>query len=242
LPVSQLLRWSLRAGAAEFDARYLEFLGHTLGLAAVAAAAAVGIALLLALVKRLPAARWLQRWQQVALRIATLGYALPGSVLAVGIMLTFTWLDRSLAELFTLRPLLVGSVFALLLAYVTRFLAVAHAPVEAGLARVRPSVVEAARSLGAGPARVLRQVYVPLLWPGLVTALVIVFVDVMKEMPATLILRPFGWDTLAVRIYQMTAEGQWERAALPALTLLMAGLIPVILLVKNSRTGLDTKC
>lgn len=241
LPVSQLLRWSLRAGAAEFDARYLEFLGHTLGLAAVAAAAAVGLALLLALVKRLPAARWLQRWQQVALRIATLGYALPGSVLAVGIMLTFTWLDRGLAELFTVRPLLVGSVFALLLAYVTRFLAVAHAPVEAGLARVRPSVVEAARSLGAGPARVLRQVYVPLLWPGLVTALVIVFVDVMKEMPATLILRPFGWDTLAVRIYQMTAEGQWERAALPALTLLLAGLIPVILLVKNSRTRLGSK-
>jgi iron(III) transport system permease protein len=125
----------------------------------------------------------------------------------------------------------------LLVAYVVRFLAVAHAPVEAGLQRIKPAVIEAARSLGARPSRVLRQLYVPLLWPGLMTAMILVFVDVMKEMPATLIMRPPGWDTLAVRIYEMTAEGQWERAALPALTLLLAGLIPVILLVKTSRQG-----
>ncbi len=94
---------------------------------------------------------------------------------------------------------------------------------------------EAARSLGASPSRVLREVYVPMLKPGLLTALIIVFVDVMKEMPATLLIRPFGWDTLAVRVFQMTNEGQWERAALPALTLLLVGLVPVILLVKNAR-------
>jgi iron(III) transport system permease protein len=126
-------------------------------------------------------------------------------------------------------------LFALLLAYVIRFLAVAHAPVEAGLLGIKPSVIEAARSLGASPSRVLREVYVPMLKPGLLTALIIVFVDVMKEMPATLLIRPFGWDTLAVRVFQMTNEGQWERAALPALTLLLVGLVPVILLVKNAR-------
>jgi len=96
-------------------------------------------------------------------------------------------------------------------------------------------VIEAAKSLGAKPARVLRQIYIPLLKPGLLTALIIVFVDVMKEMPATLIMRPFGWDTLAVRVYQMTAEGQWERAALPSVTLILLGLIPVFLLIRSSR-------
>jgi iron(III) transport system permease protein len=235
LPVSQLLRWALRSGLAEVDSRYPEFLAQTLGLGAGAAAITVLIALVLALVTRLPATAWQQRWQQLSVRVATLGYALPGSVLAVGIMLSFTWLDAVLVSWFGLRPLLVGSLFALLLAYVTRFLAVAHAPVEAALQRIRPSVLEAARSLGATPSRLLGQVYVPLLWPGLITAMTLVCVDVMKEMPATLIMRPFGWEPLAVRIYQMTTEGQWERAALPALTLLLVGLIPVLLLVRNSR-------
>lgn len=237
LPVGQLLVWVLEAGTAELDSRYLDFMGHTLLLAAIAAVITAVIALLLAMVKRLPGSRWMRRWQNLSVRIATLGYALPGSVLAVGIMLTFTQVDQGLATAFSLRPFLVGSVFALLMAYVTRFLAVAHAPVDAGLERIRPSVIEAARSLGARPGRLLRQLYIPMLRPGLMTALIIVFVDVMKEMPATLIMRPFGWDTLAVRIYNMTAEGQWERAALPALTLLLAGLIPVILLVKSSRLG-----
>ncbi|MEY3660680.1 MAG: hypothetical protein RLZZ169_1506, partial [Pseudomonadota bacterium] len=154
-------------------------------------------------------------------------------VLAVGILLVFTGVDRVLGTLGS-GNLLVGSVVALLLAYLTRFLAVAVAPVETALGSVRPALVEAARSLGVGGAPLLRRLYVPLLWPGLMTAALLVFVDVMKEMPATLILRPFGWDTLAVRVYQMTAEGQWQRAALPALTLLLAGLVPVILLVKNT--------
>ena len=114
-------------------------------------------------------------------------------------------------------------------------MAVAFAPVESGFERINPTVIEAAKSLGSSPGRVLRQVYVPLLRPGILTALIIVFVDVMKEMPATLIMRPFGWDTLAVRIYQMTAEGQWERAALPSVTLILLGLIPVILLIRSGR-------
>ena len=122
-----------------------------------------------------------------------------------------------------------------MLAYLTRFLAVAHSPVEAALEQVRPSLIEAARSFGVRGPALVRQLYVPMLWPGLATAALMVFVDVMKEMPATLIVRPFGWDTLAVRVFQMTTEGQWERAALPALTLLVAGLVPVLLLQKSAR-------
>lgn len=232
LPAMQLLLWVVDTGLAELDSRYVEFLGHTLWLGALAAVTAVVCALLLGFSKRL--AQGNRLWLQGSVRLATLGYALPGSVLAVGIMLVFTAIDHGVFALSGTRLLLVGSVFALVLAYVTRFLAVAHAPVEAGLESIRPSLLEAARSLGATPLRLLRSLHLPMLKPGLLTALILVFVDVMKEMPATLIMRPFGWDTLAVRIYSMTAEGQWERAALPALTLLLVGLIPVLLLVNSS--------
>jgi iron(III) transport system permease protein len=233
IPVSRLVQWALRS-AANLDPSFIDYLSHSLALGAIAAVATVSLAMLLAMIRRLPGSAWMQRWQGLSLRVAMLGYAVPGSVLAVGIMLLFTAVDRQLIASFDMRPVLVGSVFAPLLAYVIRFLAVAHAPVDAGLQGIRNSVIEAARSLGASPARILREVYVPLLRPGLISALLLVFVDVMKEMPATLILRPFGWDTLAVRVYELTTEGQWERAALPALVLLLAGLIPVILLVKQS--------
>lgn len=239
-PFMQLVIWSVQGGWSEIDSRYFSFLGHTLGLGAMAAIITAGIAMLLAFTRRLPGGAG-GRWLGGCIRVATLGYALPGSVLAVGIMLTFTLLDRTVvAQVQSLlgqavQPLLVGSVLALLLAYTTRFLAVAYAPLEAGFERISPAVVDAAKSLGAGPGRLLRQVYLPLLRPGLLTALIIVFVDVMKEMPATLIMRPFGWDTLAVQIYQMTTEGQWERAALPAVTLILVGLIPVVLLIRSSR-------
>lgn len=241
IPLAQLLGWCFDAGIQEIDERYLGFLGHTLGLGAVAALLTGVIALLLAYVKRLPGSRVSGRWLAGCIRIATLGYALPGSVLAVGIIISFTWLDQTLVaavlSLFGMpvRPFLVGSVFALVLAYSVRFLAVAFAPVESSLEQVNPSLIDAAKSLGAKPGRILREVYIPMLKPGLITALIIVFIDVMKEMPATLIMRPFGWDTLAVRIYQMTAEGQWERAALPAVTLILVGLVPVVLLIKSSR-------
>ncbi|MDC1436971.1 iron ABC transporter permease [Gammaproteobacteria bacterium] len=241
LPFFQLLIWCFEIGAEELDSRYLGFLLNTLGLGLIAAVVTTLFALLLAYVKRLPAGIVEKRWQNIAIRISTLGYALPGSVLAVGIILSFTFLDQAIlgaAQSFfglSIRPVLVGSLFALVLAYSTRFMAVAFAPVESGFERINPKIIEAAKSLGASPARLLQQIYVPLLKPGLLTALIIVFVDVMKEMPATLIMRPFGWDTLAVRIYQMTAEGQWERAALPAVTLILLGLIPVYLLIRNSR-------
>jgi len=230
LPAGQLLLWVAETGLAELDSRYFDFLGHTLLLGALAAGAAVLCALLLGFSKRL--AKGHTHLLRGSVRLATLGYALPGSVLAVGIMLVFTAVDRGVLALSGVRLLLVSSVFALVLAYVTRFLAVAFAPVEAGLESIRPSLLEAARSLGASPLQLLRRIHIPMLRPGLLTALILVFVDVMKEMPATLIMRPFGWDTLAVRIYAMTAEGQWERAALPALTLLLAGLLPVLLLMK----------
>ncbi|MEK7734544.1 MAG: ABC transporter permease subunit, partial [Pseudomonadota bacterium] len=161
-------------------------------------------------------------------------------VLAVGIMVSFIWLDRqwltpafeSLG--FGAGPWLAGSMLALLLAYGVRFLAVAYGPVDSSFERIKPSLWQAARSLGASNREILWRVSIPLLRGGLFSAGLLVFVEVMKEMPATLLLRPFGWDTLATRIFEMTSEGEWERAALPAVTLVLVGLIPVILLVRRT--------
>jgi iron(III) transport system permease protein len=125
---------------------------------------------------------------------------------------------------------------AILLAYVARFLAVGFGPVEAGMARIGRSLDDAARVLGAGSRRRLLRIHLPLLAPSLFTAAALVLVDVMKEMPITLMTRPFGWDTLAVRIFELTSEGQWEAAALPSLALVATGLLPLSLLNRQAET------
>ncbi|MCG8426007.1 MAG: iron ABC transporter permease [Chromatiales bacterium] len=236
LPLIQLLLWAAEVFAEDIDGRYLDLLFHTLLLGSSAGLVTVTCALIIGFVRR----RHADLATSAAVRVATLGYALPGSVLAVGVMLSLTGIDgflNLLGELFfdtSPGPILGGTVIALLMAYMVRFLAVAYGPIESGLKRIRPSLSEAARSLGANSSEVIRRVYLPLLRPGLLTALLLVIVDVMKEMPATLLLRPFGWDTVAVRIYEMTSEGEWERAALPSVTLILVGLLPVLLLVKRS--------
>lgn len=231
VPLGRLLYWVATSAWRDLDQRYVGLVGRTLMLGAGAAAATVTLALLMGYVRRHRA----RRWVPAAVRIATLGYALPGSVLAVGIVMSFSALDRSVHQWFGIGPLLMGGVLALVLAYVVRFLAVAHGSVDAAFERVRPRLVDAARVLGASPWQVVRRVYVPLLTPGLLAAFLLVLIDVMKEMPATLLLRPFGWDTLSVRIYEMTAEGEWARAALPSLTLVLVGLLPVYLLMRRIR-------
>jgi iron(III) transport system permease protein len=223
LPVLRLLTW-LPAGAAA-DSRYASFLANTLGVAAGAATLAVGAALVVAYGVRQ------SRSPLVAglARVATMGYALPGSVIAVGVLALLAWLDRRVGGLF-----LVGSLAGLVFAYVVRFLAPGFQAVDAGLARITPSMDMAARSLGMGPGGVLRRVHFPLLRRSLLTAALLVFVDAMKEMPATLLLRPLGYDTLAVRVWQFTSESLWEAAALPALTIVVAGVVPVVLLIRGS--------
>ncbi|MGB5762760.1 MAG: iron ABC transporter permease [Sedimenticolaceae bacterium] len=234
-PVAQLATWAW-GEVGDLDARYLGLFVHTLTLGIMAGGLTVFAAFVLAYAHRYHA----DYSTAVSVRISTLGYALPGSVLAVGVMLSLTWLDNRFADavewLTGEDPGLVlsGTVVALLMAYFARFLAVAYGPVDSSLERIRPSIREAARSLGAGQWDTVWRVYLPMLRPGLLTAGLLVLVDVMKEMPATLLLRPFGWDTLAVRIYELTSEGEWERAALPAVALLAVGLVPVILLVRKS--------
>lgn len=239
VPMAQLLAWCWQRGRFDLDERYWGLLWHSLALGVAAAALVVAVGLLLAFARRqapVPAVRG-------AVGLANLGYALPGSVLAVAIMLAFSWLDNHwVIPFFSAlggagRPLLLGSLGALLLAYLIRFLAVAQGPLEGALARIRPALAEASRSLGVGGAGLFLRVYLPLLTPGLLAAALLVFVDVLKEMPATLLMRPFGWDTLAVRVFEMTSEGEWARAALPALSLVLAGLLPVALLIRRSASA-----
>lgn len=236
IPVAQLIVWAIDAARTDLDARYLRFIGNTLLLGAAAAVGTTTAAVVIAYAYRLKPDRFIAG----AVRLATLGYALPGSVLAVGIMISFVWLDRYVvATLFgsAATPWFAGSLFAVLLAYAVRFMAVAYGPVDSAFERIKPSLLQAARSLGASNQEILWRVSLPLLRSGLVSAVLLVFIEVMKEMPATLLLRPFGWDTLATRIFEMTSEGEWQRAALPAIALVAAGLIPVVLLVRRSWSG-----
>jgi iron(III) transport system permease protein len=231
LPAAQVLAWAAASWTRDFDARYLDFASHSLLLSALGAALVVALALILGYAQRLrPTAG-----MRVAARLATLGYALPGAVLAVGIFIPVAWLDNQLIERLGLDgQVLGGTLAAMLLAYCARFLAVSHGPLEAGLARISRSVDEAAQSLGVVGARRLWRVHLPMLRVSLLTAAALTFVDIMKELPITLMTRPFGWDTLAVRVFEMTSEGEWERAALPAAAIVLVGLLPVFLLIRHA--------
>jgi iron(III) transport system permease protein len=235
LPVGQLAWWAVAAlGGGRVAPDFLALLAHTGLLAVAAAALACALAVLLAYAGRLhgtPVVR-------AAARLASMGYALPGAVIAVGVLLPLAWADHALVpplERALGRPLgllLTGSAAGLILAYVVRFLAVGLQAVDASLLRIPPSLDDAARTLGARPAAALRRVHLPLIRGGVLTALVMVFVETMKEMPATLLLRPLGLNTLAVEIWERTSEAMWQEAAVPALTLVGVGLLPVVLLIR----------
>lgn len=234
LPVGVLIAWS--AGAVSGDrvaAGYGGLVARTVALAAAASLLAAAAATVLAYGLRLSRDRLLG----LAVRTAALGYAIPGSVAAVGVLLVLAGVDRAFgaaAGLFGARPglLLTGSAAGLLFAYLVRFVSVSLQAAESGLARVAPGLDEVARSLGAEPRRILREVHLPLVRGALLTALILVFVEVMKEQPATMLIRPFGWDTLAVEVWQRTTESLWQEAAAPALTIVVAGILPVALLTR----------
>ena len=235
LPGIALLSWAAQHAAKDLDADWWAAAGRSMALGLMAAALVCTLAIALAYAVRVrsdPVTRGLAR-------IATLGYALPGAVLAVGVFVPMAGLNNLLES--AARAVggdwpgyLQGSVAVLLLAYAVRFLAVGHAPIEANLGRITPRIDDGARLLGATGFALLRRVHLPLLRTGLLTAAVLVFVDVMKEMPITLMTRPFGWDTLAIRVFELTSEGEWTRAALPALAIVLVGLLPIALLLRRA--------
>ncbi|WP_343856565.1 iron ABC transporter permease [Aliiglaciecola litoralis] len=232
LPVGQLLIWALSYTEMGLDSAFFTLMWNSFWLAAVTACLVVLIALLYGFAKRLSPTP-MMTWQ---VQGVSLGYAIPGTVIAVGVLVPLSWADHQFnqitALLFNLTPGLIfsGTVFALILAYTVRFLAVALQSVEAGLGRVTPAMDEAARCLGASPRQVLWRVHLPIMRASILSAALLVFVDVLKELPATLILRPFNFDTLAVSAFQYASDERLIDAALPALAIVLAGLLPVILL------------
>ncbi|MDN7450363.1 iron ABC transporter permease [Burkholderia multivorans] len=216
------------------SAQLLDGLANTLTIAAAATVATLACGLIVAWAARAQRDSMRAGVARLCARIASLGYAVPGTVLAIGLLTPLGAVDRLFGTMLGRDGLwLIGSAAALVIAYTVRFLAIAAGNVEAGLARIPPSLEQAARSLGETAAGALRRVHLPLLRPALTTSALLVFVDAMKELPATLLLRPLNFDTLATWLYAEAARGTYEEGAVAALATVLAGLVPVILLART---------
>ena len=232
LPAAELARLALLAGDPLWGPRFFVFATNSLKMAGGAAVLLVMLAVFLAYAQRLQGGAVVG----LAVQAASMGYALPGAVIAVGILIPLAAFDNALDALMrqyfgvSTGLLLTGTIWALMFAYIVRYLAVALKTTEASFARIPRSMDEAARNLGAGPRGVLLRVHVPLLRRGLLTAAILVFADVMKELPATLIVRPFNFDTLAIRTFRLASDGRLEEASTSALLIVLVGILPVIIL------------
>lgn len=234
IPVAQLVQWAIANWSNSADWAFLTLIGNSLLLASVSALIIVTIALLFAYAKRSASNRLLS----FQVQMASLGYAVPGTVIAIGVLLPLSWADKQLnsisSSMFGVSPglILSGTLFAVIMAYTVRFISVALHNVETGMARITPSMDNAAQSLGLSSIKILQRIHLPLLKASVLSGMLLVFVDVLKELPATLILRPFNFNTLAVRSYEMASDERLSDAAFPALAIVLVGLAPVILLTR----------
>ncbi|WP_299500912.1 iron ABC transporter permease [uncultured Roseobacter sp.] len=235
LPIVVLFSMGLGSEQNLLSTRYLGFIQNSLTLASVAALCTVTAAIIVGFFQRVRPGRM----SQGAVYVARLGYAVPGGVIAVGLLVPFAGFDNALDAFMRAQfdistgLLITGSIWLLVAAYMVRFLAAALGAYEGGQAMVPANMDAAARSLGQTPTGTLRRVHLPILAPSLLTALLIVFVDVMKELPATLIMRPFNYDTLAVQAYRLASDERLEGAAVPSLVIVAIGLLPVILICRQ---------
>ncbi|HEY7669940.1 MAG TPA: iron ABC transporter permease [Hyphomicrobium sp.] len=239
VPLLVILQGAATHASGAIAGGFLAAAANSLALSGTAAAAAIAIALMLGYARRVAA----NGFVRPAVRLAGVGYAIPGTVLAIGLLYPLAAFDNHIDAILRVAfgvssgLLLSGSLFAIALAYVIRFLAVAHGQIEAGLDRISPSLDAAARTLGESALSTLWRVHLPLLLAPLGAAALLVFVDCMKELPATLLLRPFNFETLATHVYGLASIEQLEQAALGALTIVLAGLAPVLLLHKAIAGG-----
>jgi iron(III) transport system permease protein len=234
IPAGQLLYWSFFE--AVIGDSFVSLAWNSFYLAFVAALIAVTSALILGYAKR---SYERKKIVKAAVTIAGTGYALPGTIIAIGVLISFAWLDHHLIDFIKkwfeidVGLLLSGTLVALLFAYTVRFLAVSLGSIESGLQKIKLNVDNAAQLLGYKPFQVLRKIHMPLLKGSVITAFLIVFVDVLKELPATLILRPFNFNTLAVRAYELASDERLIDAAPASLLIVAVGLLPVILLSRS---------
>tara|TARA_B100000959_G_scaffold148059_1_gene155422 strand:- start:6049 stop:7719 length:1671 start_codon:yes stop_codon:yes gene_type:complete len=244
LPASFLGQWAISTYSEALDINFYILLLNSLSLAFITALLALVIALFLGYSNR-NSRLFINRF---LVRFISLGYAIPGTVIAVGVLIPFAWFDNSLDEFLTLHfnfgsgLLISGTLFILIFAYLVRFLAVSINTVEAALGKIKLEMDEVAKTTGMSHVRIMRRIHVPIMRGSLLTALLLVFVDVLKELPATLILRPFNFNTLAVRTFELANEERLAEAAVPALAIVIAGIIPVIMIsnsISRSRPGYE---
>ncbi|WP_326857263.1 iron ABC transporter permease [Noviherbaspirillum sp.] len=232
LPLGILLRLMWKEETLQVSLRYLDWLQNSVLLGAMTALIAIVVCVLLAYAARVTRSRV----QAVSNRIVSMGYAVPGAVIAVGILIPLSRIDAWAADR-GWQLALTGSVLALVYAYLVRFLAVSYQSVQSGLDKITPSMDASARVLGHGLGSMLLRVHAPLLWRSVLTAGLLVFVDVVKELPATLTVRPFNFDTLAVITHQLAADERLGEAALPALTIVAIAFVPVLVLARAIAKG-----
>ncbi|MGH9210455.1 MAG: ABC transporter permease [Acidimicrobiales bacterium] len=240
VPVAQLIAWSAETVVeGTVDSNLARAARNTLVLGVIAALVAVITSTVVAYGQRARPSRI----GLAASRLATMGYAVPGTVVAVAVYVPLVWLDRRLVDVAdealgrSIDLVFTGTILGLVIAYLVRFHALAYFAVDARMGRISPDLDDAARALGADRARVLADVHLPLLRPGLIAAAMLVLVETMKELPATALLRPVGGDTLAITVWEATKDSRLEVAALPALLIVAVGLLPVVLLVRMLRSG-----
>lgn len=230
IPVLMLIYWGFQTAASVVDYRFWELLGNSFLLASISSVLVVVLATIIAFtVRSFPGVT-----VKFLTQTATLGYALPGAVVAIGILIPFIWLENQLSELISggMRIALTGTWFALIYAYIVRFMAVGYNSIESGFEKISVSLDEASRSLGISNLKTLLKINIPLLKSSLISAAILVFIDVLKELPLTLILRPFNFDTLAIRAYEFASDERIAEAAPASLIIVITGLIPVIILNK----------
>ncbi len=236
MPLVWLGTWARQAIARGLTATpvggFFDHAYHSLFLAGLASLLCIGVATLLANAVRFESTPLVK----ASGRIATSGYSIPGAVVAVGVVLVLGGAGRVSAAL-GIQAVLTGSLAGLAYAYLVRYMAVGYYSVEASLSKVTPSITWSARTLGAGPLKVAWKVHLPMMRSGAVMAAALVFLDVMKELPATLLLRPFGYDTLAVWIWRMTSDSRWIEASVPSLALVAVSLVPIGIFVRYFERG-----
>ena len=243
LPAALLVRLALDEIVIGRGPRLIGLIGNSFMLATISAAVVTAAALILAYAARVTREAGPARVIRTANQVASLGYAIPGAVIAVGVLLPLGRLDNLIIgwakAWFGMQfgLVLTGSLAALVFAYLVRFLAIALQSVESGLSRVTPSMDDAARGLGIPPLQILARVHAPMLRPSVLTAALLVFVDVMKELPASFALRPFNFDTLAIEIYNLAKDERLGEAALPSLLIVAVGLLPLAFLSRQMKTN-----
>ncbi|MDO9476205.1 MAG: iron ABC transporter permease [Pseudohongiella sp.] len=246
IPFLQLAWWAWDTRALVDFSAFSQLIINSLRLAFTAALIALILGMFISYAKRLQPGMPMR----TATRVLGLGYAVPGTVIAVGVLIPFAWFDNSLdawmrAQFGISTGLLMsGTLIAVVFAYIVRFLPVAMNTMDAGLGKIKPSMDDAGRSMGLGPFQILRRIHIPMLKGSLLTAALLVFVDVLKELPATLILRPFNFNTLAIRTYELANQERLTEAAASALMIVLAGIIPVIIIslsISASRPGHDKR-